>query len=234
MDPASTPSPPGPAPGVPGAPGEERYFKQDFWRRENARYAEPHFRLLKCARLVNRLAGGQARTLLDVGCGPATLAQHLRPGIRYHGIDIALAHPAPHLREVDIVSAPIDFDGRRFDLVVAQGLFEYMGDAQTAKLAEIAALLEPAGRFVASYVNFGHRRPLVYWPYNNVRPADDFLGCLSEHFVVERVVPTAHNWNHTEPNRRLVRAANLRFDARLPWVTPALAVEYLYVCQGRP
>lgn len=219
--------------GEAAGPREVQYHSRDFWSRENLKYEDPHFRLVKCARIVNRLAGEDERTLLDVGCGPATLARFLRPTIRYHGIDIALAQRGPDLRELDIVSTPIAFDGRRFDLVVAQGLFEYLGDVQTAKLAEIRGLLEPGGRFVTSFVNFSHRQPLVYWPYNNVQSPGSFLASLSSCFIVERVVPTAHNWNHSEPNRPLVRAANLRLDARIPWVTSVLAVEYLYVCRAR-
>lgn len=225
-----TAAPTGPLPGRDTA----HYYKKEFWSRENPKYEDPHFRLLKCARLVNRLAGDRERTLLDVGCGPATLARFLLPSIRYHGIDISIAHPAPHLREADILTAAVDFDGQRFDLVVAQGLFEYLGDAQTGKLAEIRDVLEPGGRFVVSYVNFDHRRPILYWPYNNVRPSGAFADCLSAWFTVERVVPTAHNWNHTEPRRRLVRTLNLHLDTRVPVVTPKLAVEYLYVCRSKP
>ena len=48
-------------------------YKRDFWADENTKYARPHYRMLKVARLVNRLAVGKDCRLLDVGCGPATL-----------------------------------------------------------------------------------------------------------------------------------------------------------------
>ncbi len=77
------------------------YYKRDFWIAENLNYAKPHYRLEKAARIVNKLARGQNRTLLDVGCGPATLKHLLGGNIQYHGIDIAIHNPAPNLREVD-------------------------------------------------------------------------------------------------------------------------------------
>lgn len=43
--------------------------KKDFWSKENLKYSQPHFRLEKAARIVNRLAGDKGSTLLDVGCG---------------------------------------------------------------------------------------------------------------------------------------------------------------------
>ncbi len=99
---------------------ETLYHKKDIWGVENRKYSAPHYRLLKSARIVNNLAGEGERTLLDVGCGPGTLRTILRPNIRYHGIDISIPEPAPNLIEKDILEAPIDFEGKRFDIVIAQ------------------------------------------------------------------------------------------------------------------
>ena len=112
----------------------------------------------KAARLINKLARGQERTLLDVGCGPATLRSLLEPNIQYHGIDIAIHDPAPNLIEADFLEAPIKFDDKRFDIILAQGVFEYVGNFQSQKFAEIAQLLNEDGIFVVSYVNFDHRQ----------------------------------------------------------------------------
>lgn len=71
----------------------ETHNKRDYWIRENLQYAEPNFRLRKCARLVNELTAGKACDLLDVGCGPAALRSLLPPNINYHGID--LSHSVP-------------------------------------------------------------------------------------------------------------------------------------------
>lgn len=208
-------------------------YKKDFWRQENLNYERPHLRMEKIARLVNKMAGGTARTLLDVGCGPATLRTLLDPGIRYYGIDIAIQEPAPNLLEADIVTSPIDFGGRRFDIVVAQGFFEYAGDHQSEKFAEIAGLLNDGGTFIASYVNFTHRRPEVYWPYSNVRPFREFRASIAEHFEIRRCRPTSYNWNHWEPSQRLVRAANMMINVNVPVLAPVLGVQYLLVCSRR-
>ena len=58
----------------------------------------------------------------------------LHPNIQYYGIDIAIHDPAPNLIEADFLEAPIRFDGKRFDMVVAQGVFEYVGNLQTRSL----------------------------------------------------------------------------------------------------
>ena len=52
---------------------DEVLYAKDFWSDENLKYVEPHFRMLKLARIVTRLAEGRTPTLLDIGCGPATL-----------------------------------------------------------------------------------------------------------------------------------------------------------------
>jgi SAM-dependent methyltransferase len=213
--------------------GQVRYYKRDFWSEENTKYARPHFRLEKSAKLVNRIAGSRACDLLDVGCGPATLARLLRNNISYYGIDIAIHDPAPNLLESDILENPITFGGKQFDIVIAQGLFEYLGEHQSAKLSEIAQVLHDRGTFVTSYVNFGHRRRSVYWPYSNVQSIDEFRESLSSRFIIQRLFATSHNWHHSEPNRKLVKLANMHLNVKLPLVTSKLAVEYFFVCSLR-
>ena len=93
---------------------EPRYYKRDFWGTENLKFAEPHFRMRKVARTVRSVTRGRQCDLLDVGCGPATLAQLMPAGVRYHGIDIAIQEPAPNLIETDIIEAPIAFGGKTF------------------------------------------------------------------------------------------------------------------------
>lgn len=209
------------------------YYKREFWVEENAKYTRPHHRMRKVARITNGLAGTVPCAVLDVGCGPATLQGLLAPNVAYFGIDIAVHDPAPNLKESDVVEEPIGFGDRRFDIVVAQGLFEYLGAAQDRKLAEIAEVLRPRGWLVVTYVNFAHRRPNLYWPYSNIQTPERFRASLEREFVVERQLVTAHNWNHTEPTRWFMRVANMHIDTRLPFVTPRLAVEYAYVCRKR-
>lgn len=50
-----------------GDPGGALY-KKEFWSEENLKYVKPHYRMEKVSRLVNKMAGAKACTLLDVGC----------------------------------------------------------------------------------------------------------------------------------------------------------------------
>jgi SAM-dependent methyltransferase len=216
-------------------PGDDvgALYKRDFWCEENLKYSRPHYRLEKAARLINRLARGQERTLLDVGCGPATLMSLLEPNIQYHGIDIAIHESAPNLIESDFLEEPMQFKGQRFDIVVAQGVFEYVGKMQSLKFAEIAQLLDKDGIFFVSYVNFDHRHRSVHWLYSNVQPFKDFRGSIAEHFKILRLFPTSYNWNHSEPNRKLVRSANMHLNVSIPIISRVLAVEYFLICSAR-
>lgn len=208
-------------------------YKKDFWDGERPKFATPHYRLRKTARLVNRIAANRTCTVLDVGCGPGTLGMLLHPDISYFGLDLAVHGPAANLREVDLTESAIEFDDLRFDIVVAQGVFEYLGDHQSEKFAEISRILNRGGRFIVTYVNFDHRKPYIYPPYSNVQPRNAFRAALEEHFVIERSFPASYNWNGGQPNRWWVQAANMRFNANLPLLGRRLAVEYYFVCAGR-
>lgn len=210
-----------------------RYYKKDFWSKENLRYDNPHYRLEKASKIINKLARGRERTLLDVGCGPAMLRHLLTPNVRYFGVDISVPHPAPNLLESDFLASPIAFGDQKFDIIVAQGVFEYMGEFQREKLSEIAKITAPGGRFLVSYVNFSHRGKDVYWPYNNVQPIKSFRDDLRRDFTIHRWFPTSYNWKHSEPNRRLLKAANMHLNANIPIVSPRLAVEYFFICSAR-
>jgi cyclopropane fatty-acyl-phospholipid synthase-like methyltransferase len=211
-----------------------KYYDREFWSQENLRYAKPHFRLEKAARIVNRLAHGKQCELLDVGCGPATLARFLSENISYYGIDMAIGKPSPNLQEADLVKSPIRFGDKRFDFIVAQGFFEYVGTVQEQKFAEIADLLTDDGKFLATYVNFGHRDRQVYWPYSNVQPLPEFRASLARHFTVERSFPTSHNWNHSEPNRQFMRVSQMPVMTGFPIISRLFGVEYFFLCSRRP
>jgi SAM-dependent methyltransferase len=208
-------------------------YKKDFWSNENLKYSRPHYRLEKSARIINRLARDKECTLLDVGCGPAALSRLLRPNIQYYGIDIAVQDPSPNMIEADFLETPISFGDKRFDIVIAQGVFEYIGNFQAEKFAEIAALLNDSGLFIVSYVNFAHRDKKIYWPYSNVQAIDDFSQSLGHYFKIQRFFPTSHNWHHLEPGRRLVKAPNMYINVNIPFISRALAVEYFFICSSR-
>lgn len=208
-------------------------YKHDFWIKENQKHVPAHYRLQKSARIINAIAGREECDLLDVGCGPATLMRLLRSNIHYHGIDIAIHDPAPNLIESDILAKPIDFAGRRFDIVAALGLFEYVGGSQDEKFSEIAQILGERGRFVVTYTNFGHRDKHIFEAFSNVQPLGDFRRSLARHFTIDRCFPTSYNWHGGQPSRPLLRAANMHVKANIPLVGPKLAVEYFFICSRR-
>jgi SAM-dependent methyltransferase len=208
----------------------ERYQKRDFWAEENLKYSRPHFRLEKAARIVNRVAQGRQCDLLDVGCGPAALMHLVRDNVSYHGIDIAIHNPAPNLRQADFLQTPIAFENKQFDIIVAQGVFEYVGKFQAQKFAEIKGLLNKGGTFVASYVNFDHLHKIVYAPYNNVQPFDEFKASLGSVFNIDKVIPTSHHWHHREPTGETEKALQMRFNLKLPVLSRLFAVEYFFLC----
>jgi SAM-dependent methyltransferase len=150
--------------------------------------------------------------------------------VHYHGIDISIPEPAENLLEADILQAPIDFKGMKFDLVVAQGLFEYVGEYQSEKFAEIAAVLKDKGKFVLTYQNFDHRQREIYWPYSNVQRPVDFRMDLRRFFKIERRFAVAHNWNHGHPKRPLIAGLQEHLSIYVPVISPKLAIDYLYIC----
>jgi len=192
----------------PSGSHEAHYYKKDFWKVENPKYLKPHYRLEKAARIANKAAGTKSCDLLDLGCGPATLARLLRPSINYFG-------------------------DRHFDIVLAQGLFEYLGEYQSQKFREISEILNSDGTFIVSYVNFDHRDRQIYWPYSNVQSSGAFRESLSQYFLIRKSFPTSYNWNHGEPNRKWLRAANMHINVNIPVLNPKMAVEHFYVCSLR-
>lgn len=210
-----------------------RYHKKDFWSKENLNFSEPHYRHEKTAQMVDRLAGGRACTLLDVGCGPAALMRVLPPNVQYYGIDIAIQNPAPNLIEADFLESQIRFGDKRFDFITALGVFEYVGDFQSQKFDEIAQLLTEDGRFIVSYWNFSHRNASIYWAFSNVRSLDDFRKSLAQHFNIDRSFPASHNWKHGWPGRKLNKAINMQVNMNIPFISPILGVEYFFVCSPR-
>lgn len=207
--------------------------KRDFWIKENQKHIVAHFRLRKCARIVNAVARGRECDLLDVGCGPATLMHLLDKGINYYGIDLAIHTPAANLRETDILKAPIAFDDMSFDIVVAQGLFEYMAALQSQKFSEIARILRKNGTFIVTYTNFSHRDTSLFEAFSNVQRIRSFQQDLERYFRVQRRFPASHNWHAGQPARKIIVAANKYVNVDIPILSPKLAVEYFFVCRPR-
>jgi SAM-dependent methyltransferase len=210
-----------------------KYYKRDFWADENLKYCQPHFRMEKAARLTNTIANGRECELLDIGCGPATLMHLLDPNICYYGIDIAIQKPSPNLIEADFVETPIKFHNKRFDIVVTQGVFEYIGNVQLKKMAEIRGLLNEGGTFIVTYVNFDHCHRNIYWPYNNIQSFHEFYRSLTQFFNVDRYFPTSHRWYHDEPRGRLMWAIQRHINLNIPFISRLFGVEYFFICSTK-
>lgn len=213
-----------------GPGGTAKYRKREFWIEENQKHIPAHYRLQKLARIITKIAGGRKTDLLDVGCGPATLMKLLPDNISYYGIDIAIHNAASNLLEADIVETPIRFDNKKFQIVVAQGLFEYLGDAQSSKFADVAGILDGGGVFLVTFTNFGHRNAQAYEVFNNIQSVQDFRRSLAAHFRVARSFPISHTWRGGQPTRALVKSANMHMHVNIPHVSPRLAVEYGFLC----
>ena len=209
----------------------EVIYKKDYWQTENLKYARPHLRLERVARLINGIAKRREIDLLDVGCGPATLRRLLQKNVHYHGIDIAIHEPSPDFLEADFVENPIKFGNKRFDVIVAQGVFEYVGAFQQQKFAEIAQLLNEGGIFIASYNNFGHLNKHISPAYSNIQTISEFKRSLSRFFDIRRSFPTAHHWRHREPGRRWSKSMQMMINVHIPFISPRFAIQYLFVCR---
>ena len=211
----------------------DKFNKRTFWVKENLSYAEPNFRAKKCARMIAELSKGERCDLLDVGCGPVALRKVVGSNVKYHGIDMAIHHPDPYLREVDFSQNPISFDNKGFDFVVALGVFEYMGRFQATKFEEISRILKPNGKFIMSYVNFQHYRRRIYDMYNNVQSIAEMRQGLERTFTVDRCFPECHHWRHKQPGSLALPGLQLKLELSVPLLSPLLAVEYFFVCSRR-
>lgn len=212
---------------------DANFRDRDYWIVENAQYAEPSFRLKKCAALINKVAGTRPCSVLDVGCGPGALRPLLSTNVKYYGIDLAIHNPAPFFRETDIAHEKICFDNMHFDFVTAMGFFEYMGDQQETKLQEIRDILTPDGTFIMSYINFGHFRRKIWPNYNNVRSITEMKRCLNEVFQVNRCFPASHHWRQKQPGKYSLSSLQMRINSQIPILSRQFAVEYFFMCSRK-
>ncbi len=122
------------------------------------------------AYVLDRLRPGMS--LLDVGCGPATLtldlARRVAPG-RVVGLDIAdsvLAEATGNVADagnVEIVQGDVlhlDFGDGTFDLVHAHQLLQHLADP-VAALAEMARVCKPDGLIAVREGDYG---AMTWWP----------------------------------------------------------------------
>lgn len=207
----------------------DNFLTKERWFQKNLDYAEPNFRLRKCVRLLQDIMPGRRYDLLDVGCGPATLRTLLGSNVNYYGLDIAIHEPAPCLLETDLARTPISFKDKRFDIVVALGLFEYMGRYQDQKFLEISRILKRDGKFIMSYLNWRHFRKPAYPACNNIQPIADVTKSLQRVFHLEKCFPASHHWRFRQPGKN-AGPIQMHLDLNIPFVSSWLAIEYFFVC----
>ena len=142
-------------------PGEIR----GHWNVRSFDFGGAHPRLILIATMILGLP--EIMTMLDVGCGPAPLRDIVPRHIEYFGIDIAtsviaaMRDPA-HFEAVDLDERQEAFGGRRFDLVVCSGVFEYINRRQ-AFIDFLKRKVRPGGWLIMSFTNHQHRKDGLHW-----------------------------------------------------------------------
>jgi SAM-dependent methyltransferase len=172
---------------------------------------------------------GEARTILDLGCGPNTdLARYRGPGREVWGADF---RPHPHLADPGWFrplgpGGRVPFGAETFDLIGARWVLEHVRRPD-AFLGEVSRLLRPGGRFVALTINGGHYVTLF----------TRLLGLLP-HAVTQRLIrrlygrachdtfPTCYRLN----TRGRLRGRARRAGLRLTDVTRFANVDYFSFC----
>jgi SAM-dependent methyltransferase len=117
--------------------------------------------------LLDAVAAGPGVRVLDVGCGPGTIASAAAArGARAVGVDLAAGmlalgrerHPGLELVEGDAEALP--FADATFDALVAGFILNHVPAVETA-LAEAARVLAPAGRLAVAVWERPDRNPLL-------------------------------------------------------------------------
>ena len=132
--------------------------------------------------------------------------------------------------ETDLLENPVKFSDKRFDIIVAQGVFEYFGTFQDQKFAEIKEILKDNGHFILSYWNFDHINARIYNLFSNIQPMSEFRKGLARHFEIVSCFPVSHNWKQNMSDRKFLKAINIYMNVNIPLISPKLAVEYFFIC----
>ena len=115
---------------------------------------------------------GDARRILDVGCGTGSFARLAPPTVEVHGVDrdrIALAQASRGgmtVTDIDLAREPLPFGDSSFDAALAKDVLEHLPDP-LAVLRELRRVLAPGAPLVASVVVDIPRR--VWADYTHVR-----------------------------------------------------------------
>jgi 2-polyprenyl-3-methyl-5-hydroxy-6-metoxy-1,4-benzoquinol methylase len=109
----------------------------------------------------------RAEAVLDLGCGVGGFGAHLarRFGRKTHGIDL-VQHPGfiadayASFQRLDLDAIEAGSVGRRFDLIFALGVIEYLTDPR-ALVCAVPHWLGPRGRFVITTPNPASLRSIL-------------------------------------------------------------------------
>lgn len=108
--------------------------------------------------VISSVTGMENKSILDVGCGFGDFSEYLAErfvGVEYLGIDITRAmveratskYPGSQFEHRDILTQPLE---RKFDVVVANGIFYLMGpEAYDPMMQIVTKLFETASECVA-------------------------------------------------------------------------------------
>lgn len=208
------------------------FKKKQYWIKENYKYKDVHFRLEKIAKIINGKSKRSA-DLLDIGCGTATLSNLIREDINYFGIDIAPHTKESNIKELDIVNSVIKFDERKFDVIVASGIFEYLGGYHKEKMHEISGILEEEGFFIVSFSNMKHIKKPKYSSWNNYDGISDFKKNLEEYFKVIDYYPAYHNIKYDEISNAFGKYLARKININLPFISERLGIDFIFICTTR-
>lgn len=205
------------------------FYTKQYWIKENYKYKNVHFRLERVANIINAKSKRSA-DLLDIGCGTATLSTILREDINYFGIDIAPHSNEPNIRELDIANSVIQFDERKFDVIVVSGLFEYLGEKHVEKMKEISNILKDRGIFIVTFSNMEHIKKPNYPSWNNFDSISVFKGNLEKHFQVMNYFPAYHNIKYTEITNGIGKKLAHKINFNIPTISNRWGIDFIFIC----
>ena len=204
-----------------------------YWNVRSPEFDAVHARLRLIGRLAAALHG--VRSVLDVGCGPAALRGVLPPAAEYFGVDVASTvieaqrDPA-HFEVVNLDRSPRPFGGRRFDLLICSGVFEYVND-RDGFMRFLDAAAAPNGWLIFSFTNHQHVRDGLRW----VR--GDYAGYRDPHvnfMLIPEVARLLGRWGWRVATRRSITMAGREHPLLKRFVRFPLNVanrQYLFVCR---
>ncbi|MGE7999173.1 class I SAM-dependent methyltransferase [Lysinibacillus sp. NPDC093190] len=205
------------------------FYTKQYWIKENYKYKNVHFRLEKIAKIIN-MKSKKSADLLDIGCGTATLSTIIREDLNYFGIDIAPHSKEPNIKELDIANSVIQFDERKFDVIVSSGLFEYLGDKHIEKMNEISNILEDRGIFIVSFSNMKHIKKPNYPSWNNSESISVFKSNLEKNFRVIDYFPAYHNTKYTEISNGFWKKLARKININIPVISKLWGIDFIFIC----